>query len=75
LAVNNMGMWREPDEQLKEIHRLMRPGGRIAIVSAACPGDGGDDVAAGHEIAARLMAAGFTGIRSDTRALKPPSSA
>jgi hypothetical protein len=28
--------------------------------------------AAGREIAARLTAAGFTGIRSDTLALKPP---
>jgi SAM-dependent methyltransferase len=74
LAVNNMGMWREPDERLKALHRLMRPGGRIAIVSQPrCPGATAETtVAAGREIAARLTAAGFMGIRSDTLALKPP---
>jgi SAM-dependent methyltransferase len=74
LAVNNMGMWREPAERLKEIHRRMRPGGRIAIVSQPrCPGATADTtVAAGREIATRLTAAGFTGIRSDMLALKPP---
>lgn len=74
LVVNNMGMWREPVERLKEIHHLMLPGGRIAIVSQPrCPGATGETtVAAGREIAARLTAAGFTGIRSDMLALKPP---
>src|SRR5712691_4196440 len=74
LAVNNMGMWREPDERLKALHRLMRPGGRIAIVSQPrCPGATAETtVAAGREIAARLTVAGFTGIWSDTLALKPP---
>jgi len=74
LAVNNLGMWREPDERLKEIHRLMRPGGRIAIVSQPrCPGATAETTAAaGREIAARLTAAGFRNIRSDTLALTPP---
>jgi SAM-dependent methyltransferase len=74
LAVNNMGMWREPAERLKEIHRRMRPGGRIAIVSQPrCPGATAETtVAAGREIVTHLTAAGFTGIRSDMLALKPP---
>ncbi|WP_225895311.1 class I SAM-dependent methyltransferase [Leptolyngbya sp. NIES-2104] len=74
LVVNNMGMWGEPVERLKEIHSLMRPGGRIAIVSQPrCPGATTETtVAAGHEIVACLTAAGFTCIRSDTLALKPP---
>ncbi len=74
LAVNNMGMWREPDEVLKALHRLMRPGGRIAIVSQPrSPGATAETtVAAGREIADRLTAAGFSGIRSETLSLKPP---
>lgn len=74
LAVNNMGMWREPVERLKEIHNLMRPGGRIAIVSQPrCPGATAETtVAAGREIVTRLTEAGFTRIRSDTLELKPP---
>ena len=74
LAVNNMGMWREPDAGLQALHRCMRPGGRIAIVSQPrCPGATAETTAAaGREIAARLTAAGFTSIRSDTLALTPP---
>jgi SAM-dependent methyltransferase len=74
LAVNNLGMWHEPDAGLQALHRRMRPGGRIAIVSQPrCPGATVETTAAaGREIAARLTAAGFISIRSDTFALKPP---
>ena len=74
LAVNTMGMWREPEAVFQALRRLMRPRGRIAIVSQPrCPGATAETtVAAGRERAARLTAAGFTSIRSDTLALKPP---
>lgn len=74
LVVNNLGMWHEPDERLKALYRLMRPGGRIAIVSQPrCPGATAETTAAaGREIAARLTAAGFRNLRSDTLALTPP---
>ena len=75
LAVNNMGMWREPVEQLKVLHGLIRPGGRIAVVSQPrCPGATAETtVADGHAIAARLAAAGFTGLRTEMLALTPPA--
>jgi ubiquinone/menaquinone biosynthesis C-methylase UbiE len=74
LAVNNMGMWREPEERLKELRGLIRPGGRIAIVSQPrCPGATAQTtVAAGRQIAARLCEAGFTRIRSEMLGLEPP---
>jgi ubiquinone/menaquinone biosynthesis C-methylase UbiE len=74
LAVNNMGMWREPEERLKELRSLIRPGGRIAIVSQPrCPGATAQTTAAaGREIAARLAGTGFARIRSETLGLKPP---
>lgn len=74
LAVNNLGRWREPEEQLKSIRSLMRSGGRIAIVSQPrCPGATAETtVAAGQKIATYLTAVGFTGIRSEMLALKPP---
>ena len=57
LVVNNLGMWHEPDERLKALYRLMRPGGRIAIVSQPrCPG-------ATAETTVRLRARPYSGLQ------------
>ena len=33
LAVNNFGMWPEPEARLKDLRGALRPDGRVAIVS------------------------------------------
>jgi ubiquinone/menaquinone biosynthesis C-methylase UbiE len=74
LVINNLGLWHTPDAGLQALYRLMRPGGWIAIVSQPrCPGATTETTAAaGREIAARLTAAGFENLRSDTLARTPP---
>jgi len=74
LAVNSLGMWHDPEARLKELRRVLAPGGRIAIVSQPrCPGATAEITWLGErEIAERLERASFTGVRSETLALSPP---
>lgn len=74
LAVNNMGMWRDPGERLKELHSIMADHGRIAIVSQPrCAGANADTTKqSGRDIAERLARAGFVNVRSETLELSPP---
>lgn len=74
LAVNNMAFWRDPDVVLKTLGGLMRPSGRIAIVSQPrCPGATAETTArSAREIASRLDEAGFVRLRTDTLDLAPP---
>ncbi|MEU7743629.1 class I SAM-dependent methyltransferase [Nonomuraea sp. NPDC049158] len=74
LAVNSLGFWPDPVARLRELRGLLRPGGRIALVSQPrCPGATRDTtVRAAQELQDLLTQAGFTQLRVETLDLDPP---
>jgi SAM-dependent methyltransferase len=74
LAVNSVGFWPDSVERLRELRRLLRPEGRIALVSQPrCPGATRDTtVRAAQELQDLLTRAGFTHPRVETLDLDPP---
>ena len=74
LAVNSLGFWPDPEQRLRELGALLRPAGRIALVSQPrCPGATRDttDLAA-QELADLLTRAGFVDLRDERLDLDPP---
>ncbi|WP_433192912.1 class I SAM-dependent methyltransferase [Nocardia sp. CA-107356] len=74
LAVNSVGFWPDPVERLRELRGLLRPAGRIALVSQPrCPGATRETtVRAAEELQDMLTHAGFTQLRVKTLDLDPP---
>ncbi|MFG1710805.1 class I SAM-dependent methyltransferase [Nonomuraea sp. M3C6] len=74
LAVNSVGFWPDPVERLGRLRRLLRPGGRIALVTQPrSPGATRDTTArAAQELQDLLTQAGFTKIRAEILDLDPP---
>ncbi|WP_283135928.1 class I SAM-dependent methyltransferase [Rhizohabitans arisaemae] len=74
LAVNSVAFWPDPVERLRELRGLLRPAGRIALVSQPrCPGATRDTtVRAAQELQDLLTRAGFTHLRVETLELDPP---
>jgi SAM-dependent methyltransferase len=73
LAVNAMQLWEKPVDRFRELRRVLRTGGRIAIAFQPRGPGASDEAAAtrGREIAAALRDAGFSEVRLETLKLKP----
>jgi hypothetical protein len=68
-------MWPEPTARLRDIGDLLRPGGRMALVSQPrCPGaTAATSAAAADKLAALLSDAGFEDPGIETLDLDPPA--
>ena len=74
LAVNSLNFWPDPVEGLSALRRLLRPGGRIALVTQprSLGADRDTTARAARELQNLLTQAGFTLNMPETLELDPP---
>jgi ubiquinone/menaquinone biosynthesis C-methylase UbiE len=80
-AVNSFQFWPAPDKDLRELRRVMKPGGLLALTLRQ--GAGSSALGMGHlaepsrlaEALAALAAAGFSDLRTETRRLRHVTAA
>ncbi|MFE1594913.1 class I SAM-dependent methyltransferase [Nocardia sp. NPDC058705] len=76
IAINTIGMWPDPPARLRDIARLLRPGGRIALVGQPRrPGaTAADSETVGRDLVGLLSEAGIEHVRTEMLDLNPPAA-
>ena len=76
LAINSIQFWPDSVQGLKEAHRLLKPGGLIAIALQPRSKDATEETAleTGKALVTRLRATGFSKVRQEIQPMRPVST-